>query len=266
MDSGDEAVVSSGASSSESPALPPPEARHVETFSEMLRLAEYLRGQKRELGADELVDICAAAARVKFYDPGLFRDTLGPALESSFRSGLTAEERDKRFTVDSAVETLRALASLNAAGALPGVFTTAAKALRERSESITTEQKKVLREVFVGIDREGDVAFLKGLTACADTPPPQVRGSLKEGQTPDGLPMRPGARICESYLKTGHCRAGASCRWDHPEELRVRYNSEGYPMRPWAPACPQSLLVEVLHGHGNMRLSQDLQVASSRQA
>ena len=31
-----------------------------------------------------------------------------------------------------------------------------------------------------------------------------------------GLPRREGAVICVYYLKTGTCKYGASCRFDHP--------------------------------------------------
>lgn len=36
-----------------------------------------------------------------------------------------------------------------------------------------------------------------------------------------GLPMRPGARICESFAKNGTCRVGTACRFDHPEGMKV---------------------------------------------
>ena len=38
---------------------------------------------------------------------------------------------------------------------------------------------------------------------------------------PWGLPMRPGARICESFAKNGTCRVGTACRFDHPEGMKA---------------------------------------------
>lgn len=38
---------------------------------------------------------------------------------------------------------------------------------------------------------------------------------------PLGLPMRPGARICESFAKNGTCRVGTACRFDHPEGMKA---------------------------------------------
>jgi len=210
----------------------------VETLSQMLRLAESLRGRSAELRPRELADSCVAAARVRFYDPGLFADTLGPALERGLRGGLS-EEGGERLGVGDVVEVLGALASLNAASALPGVFAAAAKALGERSDGVDAAQLKLLRDIYSSAGREGDLGPLLSLApAAAVAAQQEVRGSTREGTTADGLPMRPGARICEGYLKTGHCRGGASCRWDHPEDLRVRLNSEGFPVRPWAPTCP----------------------------
>lgn len=234
MDSGDEAATSSDAS----PTLEPPAAKDVETLSQMLRLADFLRCNEKELSAHELVDVCAAAARVKLYDPTLFKDTLGPALLRSFRKGLSLDGDARRMSVDGATEVLRALASLNAAGALSDVFTAAAKALKERGDGINPSQLRLLKDIYISIGKEKDMMFLACIPSVESGVASQVRGSLKEGVSADGLPMRPGARICESYFKTGHCRSGLLCRWDHPETLHVSMNSEGYPMRPWAPACP----------------------------
>eukprot|EP00471_Norrisiella_sphaerica_P004966 CAMPEP_0184484076 /NCGR_PEP_ID=MMETSP0113_2-20130426/5780_1 /TAXON_ID=91329 /ORGANISM="Norrisiella sphaerica, Strain BC52" /LENGTH=87 /DNA_ID=CAMNT_0026864861 /DNA_START=812 /DNA_END=1075 /DNA_ORIENTATION=+ len=32
-----------------------------------------------------------------------------------------------------------------------------------------------------------------------------------------GYPMRPGQPQCTYYVKTGECKFGATCKWDHPE-------------------------------------------------
>ena len=30
------------------------------------------------------------------------------------------------------------------------------------------------------------------------------------------FPQRPGAQVCDFYVKTGHCKFGDQCRFDHP--------------------------------------------------
>eukprot|EP00438_Fugacium_kawagutii_P018393 Skav220281 [mRNA] locus=scaffold915:62742:72034:+ [translate_table: standard] len=138
----------------------------VETLPQMLRLAEVFgRRPVQELCElpQELGAVCAAAARVKFYDPGLF-ETLGPALKKCFQMGLDApgQAGAKRFSLLE------------------------------------------------------DVAFLSQLRA--DQGPP---ASTREGLNTAGLPMRPGARICESFAKNGTCRVGTACRFDHPEGMKA---------------------------------------------
>lgn len=210
------------------------EAKNVETLSQMLRLSESLTARTTDLSPTELVDICAAAGRVKFYDPALFRDTLGPALARSFRDGLSSDGGDL-LSVEGAINVLCTLATLNAAGALANVFELAAKALRHQGELLSTTQRRVLKDLYASIQRDDDVSFLRRET--------ELRGSTRTGVTLEGLPMRVGVRICETYFKTGTCRAGGGCRWDHPDHLRVVFNSEGYPVRPWAAACPYYMAI-----------------------
>jgi len=68
-----------------------------------------------------------------------------------------------------------------------------------------------------------------------------------------GLPLRAGVQGCRYYLKTGTCKFGASCKWDHsgevarPEEMDspldparsqdVEVNSDGLPLRPGIDPC-----------------------------
>eukprot|EP00435_Cladocopium_sp_Y103_P067390 s358_g30.t1 len=186
----------------------------------------------------ELCAVCGAAARVKFYDPGLF-ETLGPALKKCFQMGLDGpgQAGAKRFSLLEALDVLKALSQLNAAKALSTVFTAAIKAieveLRSGGSGLDTSQRKFLRETYSNAGREEDVAFLSQLRT--DQGPP---ASTREGLNTAGLPMRPGARICESFAKNGTCRVGTTCRFDHPEGMKVTFNSEGFPMRPWATVCP----------------------------
>jgi len=73
--------------------------------------------------------------------------------------------------------------------------------------------------------------------------------SINPGTGPDGsplstlgLPLRPGKQQCSFYLKTGSCKFGAKCIFDHPEgcggtQLGVMMNSRGFPMRPGGTIC-----------------------------
>merc|ERR1712107_188417 len=57
-----------------------------------------------------------------------------------------------------------------------------------------------------------------------------------------GLPMRPGKQQCSFFLKTGTCKFGAKCIFDHPEGFGgtqpcIIMNSLGFPMRPGGSIC-----------------------------
>jgi serine/threonine-protein kinase/endoribonuclease IRE1 len=71
-----------------------------------------------------------------------------------------------------------------------------------------------------------------------DTVAPPV-ALVKDGQgaTVALFPRRVGAPLCEFYAKSGHCRYGEACKFDHPPEYAVKLNSRGLPMRPEEPTC-----------------------------
>jgi Zinc finger C-x8-C-x5-C-x3-H type (and similar) len=48
------------------------------------------------------------------------------------------------------------------------------------------------------------------------------------------FPQRPGSEECPHFERTGDCRFGPRCAFNHPARLRVRRNFEGFPMRPGA--------------------------------
>ena len=56
-----------------------------------------------------------------------------------------------------------------------------------------------------------------------------------------GFPLRPGVQICTFFQKTGECKFGSSCKWDHDEAgvtpQTSKFNSLGYPVRPFQIAC-----------------------------
>lgn len=47
-----------------------------------------------------------------------------------------------------------------------------------------------------------------------DHPPEAIQQTLHLQNTP--YPQRPGEQHCAYYLKTGKCKFGATCRYDHP--------------------------------------------------
>jgi len=51
------------------------------------------------------------------------------------------------------------------------------------------------------------------------------------------LPRKPWMIPCEFYMKTGTCKFGAECRFDHPPEHQVTLNEFGLPIRPGEPKC-----------------------------
>ncbi|KAL6761643.1 hypothetical protein V8C86DRAFT_1777673, partial [Haematococcus lacustris] len=51
------------------------------------------------------------------------------------------------------------------------------------------------------------------------------------------FPQRPGKQPCDFYLKTGNCKFGESCVFDHPEAAAVKLTAQGLPVRPGRPLC-----------------------------
>ena len=44
-------------------------------------------------------------------------------------------------------------------------------------------------------------------------------------------------QACEFFSKTGHCKFGESCVFDHPAEFAVPLGVSGLPIRPDQPLC-----------------------------
>lgn len=51
------------------------------------------------------------------------------------------------------------------------------------------------------------------------------------------FPQRQGATLCDFYAKTGFCKFGDSCKFDHPLQYAVRLNRDKLPMRPGDAVC-----------------------------
>jgi len=69
------------------------------------------------------------------------------------------------------------------------------------------------------------------------------------GRNASGLPLNPGSADCAFYMKTGSCKFGGTCRFNHPEGIAQQIvasgvgaggkslNSAGYPLNPEQPDC-----------------------------
>jgi len=51
------------------------------------------------------------------------------------------------------------------------------------------------------------------------------------------FPARPGKQLCDFFIKTGHCKFGEGCVFDHPPEYAVALTHLGLPVRPDMPLC-----------------------------
>uniref|UniRef100_A0A383VZQ0 non-specific serine/threonine protein kinase n=1 Tax=Tetradesmus obliquus TaxID=3088 RepID=A0A383VZQ0_TETOB len=73
-----------------------------------------------------------------------------------------------------------------------------------------------------------------------DASVPVVGYAMAEGEEPlftPSFPLRPGKQHCEFYTKTGHCKYGGDCVFDHPAEYAVALTEQGLPYRPDQPIC-----------------------------
>jgi len=167
MDSGDDASDStasdareprssgSAATRRDEPALPA-SASEVQSFSEMVRMAPGLRRQAGVLSAKELVAVCVAAARVRFYDAELLK-----AVTGQLRKRL--DGRGGGLGPPEIVSVLGGLAELNAYDR--GIFSAAARQLGAEGASLGLDcaQRKLLLESFRRVKHVGDEAFLAQL-------------------------------------------------------------------------------------------------------
>ena len=51
------------------------------------------------------------------------------------------------------------------------------------------------------------------------------------------FPQRLGQALCDFYMKTGHCKFGEGCKFDHPLRFAVALNRAGLPLRPGEAIC-----------------------------
>eukprot|EP00232_Nephroselmis_pyriformis_P026186 CAMPEP_0182866676 /NCGR_PEP_ID=MMETSP0034_2-20130328/8326_1 /TAXON_ID=156128 /ORGANISM="Nephroselmis pyriformis, Strain CCMP717" /LENGTH=276 /DNA_ID=CAMNT_0024999005 /DNA_START=143 /DNA_END=970 /DNA_ORIENTATION=+ len=98
---------------------------------------------------------------------------------------------------------------------------------------------------------------------CKFNHPPHLAGTAKDGLVGDAgggglalnslqLPMRPGMQPCAYYLRTGSCKYGASCRYDHPEGVvptQLQVGQAGAGSGSSASSSPPNAAAES-NGHG----------------
>ncbi len=77
---------------------------------------------------------------------------------------------------------------------------------------------------------------LQRISPAGGLPDQQLR-SNSESQPGPEFPRRPDQPVCDFYGRTGHCKFGAGCRFDHPPELAVSLNALGFPLRSGQPTC-----------------------------
>lgn len=70
-------------------------------------------------------------------------------------------------------------------------------------------------------------AVVVGYEVCGDSGPTTVVE----------FPQRPGKQTCDFYVKTGHCKFGDGCMFDHPTQHSVPRTALGLPLRPDQPVC-----------------------------
>jgi len=99
--------------SPEGPPLPATLAE-IQTFSQMVRMADSLKARVRSMTASELAECLSAAARVKFYDGDMF-DAVMPRIQRQLlvSRGVGNEVPRSPFTTEELITIMASLADLN---------------------------------------------------------------------------------------------------------------------------------------------------------
>eukprot|EP00747_Dinoflagellata_sp_TGD_P028078 gnl/TRDRNA2_/TRDRNA2_133023_c0_seq2.p1 gnl/TRDRNA2_/TRDRNA2_133023_c0~~gnl/TRDRNA2_/TRDRNA2_133023_c0_seq2.p1 ORF type:complete len:215 (-),score=46.28 gnl/TRDRNA2_/TRDRNA2_133023_c0_seq2:67-711(-) len=208
MDSGDEdenasgkaEVAAAGSSSpekeSEEVALQLPESmRDISSFGHFLQLTPALRNAAAELTAQQLTELCEAAARIKFFDGELFDDVF-----VNIRKRL----RKAEFNVAQVTLVVASLVDLNACDS--SIFSAAAPAIMPHISTMSKAQR---------------LQWLKLLAAAKHPCDEEFEVALRTTALPEGegeLSAHEAFMLCWDYVKTGGCPRGSGCRWNHPKK------------------------------------------------
>lgn len=167
MDSGDDASersagsgASPGSRASSSRRSPgrasealPASVGEVQNFPQMVRMAPSLQRRAATMSAAELVAVCAAAARVKFYDAALFGAVTAGLRRQLARSSANS---GRGLRNGELIVVLSSLAELNAYDR--EIFSTAARAFAGSGvvEGLDAAQRQTLLSSFKAVKHEGD--------------------------------------------------------------------------------------------------------------
>lgn len=151
-DSGESAEVSE-----KNESLLPSSVVEVRSFSEMLRMAPSLRRRASSMSSSELVAVCVAAGRVKFYDAPLLEEV---ARQLKQRLALPVPQRP---SFEEMVSVVNGLSDLNAYDS--DLFSAAARGLAASGAlgRLDARQLRRLLASFQAVQHRGDAEFLEAL-------------------------------------------------------------------------------------------------------
>lgn len=141
-------------SDDDGPPLPASVA-DVRSFSEMVRMAPRLQSRASSMRSGELAEVCAASARVKFYDGGLLE-----AVTSQLQRRLSS--KSDNLGIPATVTVLSALADLNAYNR--DFFSAAASMLNASLSRLDSELTKNALAAFRAVKHQGAEDLIEALT------------------------------------------------------------------------------------------------------
>lgn len=168
MDSGDEdsspergrcssADRSDVGETSGSTALPlPASVANVQSFSEMVRMAPSLRVRASRMPASEIAAVCAASARVLFYDAALLQALTGRLRRLLARQG-------SGLSAGMLVTVLSGLAELNTYDREVFVAAVAALSANGAAERLDAAQRRQLLAALRAVKHDGAEEFVEAL-------------------------------------------------------------------------------------------------------
>ncbi|KAK3275195.1 zinc finger CCCH domain-containing protein [Cymbomonas tetramitiformis] len=106
---------------------------------------------------------------------------------------------------------------------------------------------------FGGLQHSFQPQSINGVSASGAIPQENAQLQtvhMQHGQFGE-LPVRFGQKDCSFYLKTGHCKFGPSCKYNHPQDrqsaaelagiVSCKFNGTGLPLRQGCEPCPYYL-------------------------
>lgn len=134
----------------------PASAAEVRSFSEMLRMAPGLRRRAASMEATELASVCAASARVLYYDAGLLQ-----ALTSRLRRLLA--RRSSGLNASALITVLSGLAELNTYDREVFAAALGVLAVPGTIERVDKAQRQQLLAALRAVKHQGNTEFVEAL-------------------------------------------------------------------------------------------------------